>query len=187
MEFLLLIQKQMKAFNLLLIMVLALLFMSSCKEDNPENLEIPDTIVEEKEEDTIKEDDELGYGAPQFPKIVNFNLDGGSLTIHSEKNPTNWYFSEIELNDSVIFLRSLPTMKDLFPDWSFLQSMDVKYENHPTNVVYVKSDRFSLKKIDNKTIDIIVEPSKEAWQFTFLADGLNCGEYITIIQKDERN
>ncbi len=133
-------------------------------------------------------DNEIGSGAPSFPDEVTFGLDGGSLTLHSDKDADKWYFSEIILNDSVIFLRNLQPMKDRLPDWDFLQNTEVTTDGHERNVVFVKNDWCSLTKTDNKTIDITVEPSEKARQFRLLVSNLrDAGTYITIVQKAESN
>lgn len=183
----------MKAYDIFFLttIVLTLLLTSCSKEitiENPENSENPDTKVEKEVVGTTKVEEETGFGAPEFPDLVNFGLDGGALTIHSGKKADKWYFSELILNDSVIILCYLQSLKDRFPDWDFLQNIEVTTDGHERNVVYVKTDWFSLKKIDNKTIDITVEPSEEARQFKILVSNLrDAGMYINVVQKDENN
>lgn len=185
-------------FKTTVVMILPLLFMSCGNEVIIEDPEPPETIIEEKDDDsteeekedsTTEEEEEIGSGAPRFPELVNFNLNGGRLTIHSEKKADRWYFSNFRLhNDSVVNLEYLKAQKEIFPDWTFLQNIEVTTGVHERDVVKVKTDWFSLYKIDNKTMDITVEPSEEARQFKlYVSNNRDAGMYITVVQKDERN
>lgn len=109
---------------------------------------------------------------PNFqPSIITFDNESNSKTIESSNNQ-NWWFNRFVINDSLINYES-----------DQLQYEYLKGKEHkPWNVTSVKGPWFTIRKLDQRTIYVIVSSTKMNRKVTFEAYRGDSWQTITIIQ-----